>query len=39
MINIAKARGVRERREADAAIAAFTGGTVDPDRFRPEGDP
>src|SRR3954463_9462763 len=34
MINIAKARGVRERREADAAIAAFTGGTVDPALFR-----
>jgi RNA polymerase sigma-70 factor (ECF subfamily) len=38
MINIAKARGVRERRDSDAAIAAFTGGTVDPDRFRPAGD-
>lgn len=38
MINIAKARGVRERRDADAAVAAFTGGTVDPDRFRPDGD-
>src|SRR5712675_669289 len=34
IINIAKARGVRERRDADAAIAAFTGGTVDPARFR-----
>jgi RNA polymerase sigma-70 factor (ECF subfamily) len=34
MINIAKARGVRERRDADTAIAAFTGGTVDPARFR-----
>jgi RNA polymerase sigma-70 factor (ECF subfamily) len=34
MINIAKARGVRERRDADAAIAAYTGGTVDPARFR-----
>ena len=39
MINIAKARGVRERRDADAAIAAFTGGTVDPARFREAGDP
>ena len=38
MINIAKARGMRERRDADAAVAAFTGGTVDPDRFRPAGD-
>jgi RNA polymerase sigma-70 factor (ECF subfamily) len=34
MINIAKARGVRERRDADTAIAAYTGGTVDPARFR-----
>jgi RNA polymerase sigma-70 factor (ECF subfamily) len=39
MINIAKARGVRERRDADAAIAAFTGGTVDPARFRDGEDP
>ena len=39
MINIAKARGVRERRDADTAIAAFTGGTVDPARFREAGDP
>ena len=35
MINIAKTRGIRERRSADAEIAAFTGGTVDPSRFRP----
>jgi RNA polymerase sigma-70 factor (ECF subfamily) len=34
MINIAKGRGVRERRDADAAIAAYTGGTVDPALFR-----
>src|SRR5215211_1386382 len=34
MINIAKARGIRERRDADAEIAAFTGGTVDPALFR-----
>ena len=34
MINIAKARGMRERRDADTAIAAFTGGTVDPALFR-----
>jgi RNA polymerase sigma-70 factor (ECF subfamily) len=34
MINIAKTRGVRERRDADAEIAAFTGGTVDPALFR-----
>jgi RNA polymerase sigma-70 factor (ECF subfamily) len=39
MINIAKARGVRERRDADAAIAAYTGGTVDPARFREADDP
>jgi RNA polymerase sigma-70 factor (ECF subfamily) len=38
MINIAKTRGVRERRDADAAIAAYTGGTVDPARFRETGD-
>jgi RNA polymerase sigma-70 factor (ECF subfamily) len=38
-ITIAKARGGRERRDADAAIAAFTGGTVDPARFRTGGDP
>ena len=37
MINIAKRRGVRERRDADVAIAAFTGGTVDPARFRAAG--
>lgn len=34
MINIAKARGVRERRDVDAAIEAFTGCTVDPAAFR-----
>ncbi|HET6732817.1 RNA polymerase sigma factor [Mycobacterium sp.] len=39
MINIAKARGVRERRDADTAIAAYTGGTVDPARFRGSDDP
>ena len=39
MINIAKARGVRERRDADAAITAYTGGTVDPARFRTGEDP
>src|SRR5258705_11750502 len=38
MINIAKARGVRERRDADAAIAAFTDGTVDAARFRAADD-
>lgn len=39
MINIAKRRGIRERRDTDAAVAAFTGGTVDPARFRDAGDP
>jgi RNA polymerase sigma-70 factor (ECF subfamily) len=39
MLNIAKARGVRERRDADAAIAAYTGGTVDAARFRTGEDP
>ena len=38
MINIAKTRGIRERRGDDAEIAAFTGGTVDPARFRPAGE-
>jgi RNA polymerase sigma-70 factor (ECF subfamily) len=38
MINIAKTRGVREQRDADSAIAAYTGGTVDPARFREVGD-
>ena len=37
MINIAKARGVRERRNFNAEIAAFTGGTVDPALFRRPG--
>jgi RNA polymerase sigma-70 factor, ECF subfamily len=39
LVNIAKAHGIRERRDADTAIAAFTGGTVDPARFRAEDDP
>jgi RNA polymerase sigma-70 factor (ECF subfamily) len=34
MINIAKKRGIRERRDIDAEIAAYTGGTVDPALFR-----
>lgn len=38
MVNIAKKRGVRERRDADVAVMAFTGGTVDPARFRAAGD-
>jgi RNA polymerase sigma-70 factor (ECF subfamily) len=39
VINIAKQHAVRERRHADAEIAAFTGGTVDPARFRAADDP
>jgi RNA polymerase sigma-70 factor, ECF subfamily len=39
LMNIAKTRGARERRDAEAAIAAFTGGTVDPARFRTGDDP
>lgn len=38
LIKIAKARGVRERRDGDAAAIAHTGGVVDPARFRPNGD-
>lgn len=34
LINIAKARGLRERRDAEVEVMAFTGGTVDPGRFR-----
>jgi RNA polymerase sigma-70 factor (ECF subfamily) len=34
LVNIAKTRGIRERHDADAAIKAYTGGTVDPARFR-----
>jgi RNA polymerase sigma-70 factor (ECF subfamily) len=34
MINIAKARGIRARRDTDAEVAAYTGGTVDAARFR-----
>ena len=39
LINIAKRRGIRERRDADIAVMAFTGGTVDPARFRDSDDP
>jgi RNA polymerase sigma-70 factor (ECF subfamily) len=38
MINIAKTRGMRERRDVDVAVAAYTGGTVDPARFRAAGE-
>jgi RNA polymerase sigma-70 factor (ECF subfamily) len=39
LINIAKRRGMRERRDADVAVMAYTGGTVDPARFRGTDDP
>ena len=39
LINTAKRRGVRERRDSDVAVMAFTGGTVDPARFRGADDP
>lgn len=38
MVNIAKARGVKERRHADLQVLAASGGTVDPARFREAGD-
>ena len=38
LINIAKKRGMRERKDVDMQIAAYTGGTVDPARFRDAGD-
>ena len=38
MINIAKKRGVKERRSTDAELAAHTGSTVEPARFRDAGD-
>lgn len=39
MINIAKTRGIRDRRTVDAELAASGGATVDPARFRPASDP
>jgi RNA polymerase sigma-70 factor (ECF subfamily) len=39
LINIAKTRGLRERRNADVEVLAFTDGTVDPARFRGNDDP
>lgn len=39
LINIAKRRGIRERRDSDVAVMAYTGGTVDPARFRDADDP
>lgn len=38
LINIAKKRGIQERKNVDVQIKAFTGGTVDPERFRAAGD-
>ncbi len=38
MVNIAKARGLQERRHADLQVLAASGGTVDPARFREAGD-
>ncbi|MDZ4265767.1 MAG: sigma factor-like helix-turn-helix DNA-binding protein, partial [Mycobacterium sp.] len=35
---IAKKRGMRERKDVDVQIAAYTGGTVDPARFRDADD-
>lgn len=37
MVKIAKTRGVRERRDTEMQVLAFTGGTVDPARFREAG--
>lgn len=37
MVNIAKTRGVRERRDTEVQVLAFTAGTVDPARFREAG--
>ncbi|RDH76309.1 RNA polymerase sigma factor [Mycolicibacterium moriokaense] len=39
LINVAKARGIRDRRDSDVEILAATGGTVDPARFRTADDP
>jgi RNA polymerase sigma-70 factor (ECF subfamily) len=38
LINIAKARAIRERRDTEVEVMAFTGGTVDPGRFRAADD-
>jgi RNA polymerase sigma-70 factor (ECF subfamily) len=38
LINIAKSRGMRERKDAEVQMKAFIGDTVDPARFRPAGD-
>jgi RNA polymerase sigma-70 factor (ECF subfamily) len=38
LINIAKTRGIRERKDVEVQLKAFVGDTVDPTRFRPTGD-
>jgi RNA polymerase sigma-70 factor (ECF subfamily) len=38
LINIAKARALRERRDTEVEVMAFTGGSVDPARFRAADD-
>jgi RNA polymerase sigma-70 factor, ECF subfamily len=38
LINIAKTRGIRERRDVEVQMKAFIGDTVSPARFRPAGD-
>jgi RNA polymerase sigma-70 factor (ECF subfamily) len=38
LINIAKSRGIRERKDVEVQLKAFVGDTVDPARFRPAGD-
>ena len=38
LINIAKTRGVRERKDVEVQMKAFAGGSVNPARFRPAGD-
>ncbi|WP_174266984.1 RNA polymerase sigma factor [Mycolicibacterium sediminis] len=38
LINVAKKHGLAERRQTDTAVRVVSGGTVDPDRFRDQGD-
>jgi RNA polymerase sigma-70 factor, ECF subfamily len=38
LVNIAKTRALRERRDAEVEVMAFTGGSVDPARFRGAND-
>ena len=39
LINVAKSRALRERRDSEVEVMAFTGGSVDPARFRDADDP